>query len=319
MENMDNQSRGGIKISQIENYNEHKNIITDMMCAVCLNVVFKPVECFLCETLMCEECLQILHIAGKKCITAKCKSQISKANKFVREILGNLKITCEHCNKKNINYSDYFSHLEKCSTYLSSSEIQLLRTIKEKDNKIDEMMKDLEVLRLASVSNNQSQNKSIKDPYAHLTKEQLRTSLVSFSMPINQKMELYNMCVEGKIAEFKNLILNKRYPMLEEVSAHNYYWTPLHYAMHYGQIEIVKFICEQLKQKGYFDSAMRLESNDGRCPILCLLRSNSLGLEKKKEMLIKFLTLYPNVNISNEVKKEVKARDLESFIKKFYK
>jgi len=183
--------------------------------------------------------------------------------------------------------------------------------------KLTRCKKNVDGIRLSSSSVHV--HKTIKDPYTHLSKEELRTSLLSFSLPINQKMELYNVCVEGKVEEFKNLILNKRFPMLEEVSAHNYYWTPLHYAMHYGQYEIVRFLVEQIKRKGFFESAMRLESNDGRCPILCLLRSNSLDINRKKEMLIRFLTDYPGVNISNEVKKEVKARDLENSIKKFYK
>jgi len=152
-----------------------------------------------------------------------------------------------------------------------------------------------------------------------MSKEGLRAALISFNLPINQKMELYNSCVEGRLEEFKNLVINKKYPMLEEVSAHDYYWTPLHYAMHYGQIEIIKFLMEQLKAKGIHESAMRIESNDGRCPLLCLLRSNSINVDKKKEILTKFLQMYPNTNLSNEVRKEIKSRDMDAILKKFGK
>jgi len=117
----------------------------------------------------------------------------------------------------------------------------------------------------------------------------------------------------------KNLVVSKKYPMLEEVSAHNYYWTPLHYAMHYGQIEIIKFLIEQLKGKGIIESAMKLESNDGRCPLLCLLRSNSINVDKKKEILTKFLQLYPNTFLSNDVRKEARSRDMDGILKKFGK
>ena len=84
-------------------------------------------------------------------------------------------------------------------------------------------------------------------------------------------MILYQHTVKGDLNEFKKLI-DKGYPLLEEVSAANYYWTPLHYAMHYGKMEIAFFILDILTQQGKYNMAMELESNDKRTPVLCLLK-----------------------------------------------
>jgi hypothetical protein len=86
--------------------------------------------------------------------------------------------------------------------------------------------------------------------------------------------------------------------------------------MHYGQTEVIKFIFEYLKKLGKLDGAMRLESNDGRCPVLCLLRSNNLSVDKKKEILTAVLNIY-NFPLSAEAKKEAKNRDMDSLLKKF--
>ena len=252
---MEDNPSGGIKISQIENHNLYEEIIKDMLCCICLDVVCKPQECLICQTIICEDCLN-----GEK--------------------------------------------------------IKLLKIIKEKDDKCYELQKDIENLKKA----NELMTPVIKkDPYIHLSKEALRNTLISFNLAVPNKMELYNSCVEGRLDDFKNLILNKKYSILEEVSAHNYYWTPFHYSMHYGQWEIIKFCCEYLRNSSKFEAALRIESNDGRCPILCLLRSNSLNLEKKTDVFNKFLAMYPYVQLSNEVKKEIKARGLENIVKKYHK
>jgi uncharacterized membrane protein len=309
---------GGIKLEAIENYHQYESIIRDMLCCVCLNVVCKPVECVICSTLICDDCFQILLIAGKKCMTPNCKGNLRKANKFVREILSNLRISCIYCYKEGLSYPDYISHLDKCTPYQASEQFKLLKTIKEKEEKINELNKEVENSKKTTLNLN---NLSIrtKDPYAHLSKEALRNQLITFNLPVNQKMELYNACVEGRIEDFKNFVLNKNFPILEEVSAHNYFWTPFHYAMHYGQWEVIKFICEYLKKFNIFESALRLESNDNRCPLLCLLRSNSLNLDKKTAIFSNFLSVYPYVPLSNDVRKEIKSRGLENIVKKYHK
>jgi hypothetical protein len=306
----------GIKMQRIENFEECKNTLDNLICCICLNVVFQPVECKLCDTVICEDCLQIMKIADKKCVTNNCKGNYKKANKFVREVLSTLIITCEYCEKNRILYKDIDSHLDKCEAFKLSIKDQLFRSIQTKDDKILELSKQVDIARVSQSSFNKSQvGKS--NLYQNMNKEMLRNSLVTFNLNVQQKMQLYNCTVEGKVEEFKTLVFVNRFPVLEEVSAHNYFWTPFHYAMHYGQFEIVKLICAQLIKNNQFDGAMRLESNDGRCPLLCLLRSNALKPDKKKVMFEQFIALYPTVYMSPEVRKEIKTRDFEPILKKY--
>lgn len=127
-------------------------------------------------------------------------------------------------------------------------------------------------------------------------------------LPVNAKMQLYNTVVDGKLNEFKALI-QRGYPVLEEISAKNYAWTPFHYAMHFGQWEITKYIMEYLGQRGTLDLALRMRSSDGRTPILCLLRSTAINTQKKRELLGRLLNTFPNVEITDELRKEIKGRD----------
>ena len=54
--------------------------------------------------------------------------------------------------------------------------------------------------------------------------------------------------------------------------------------------------------------AMMLKSSDGRTPLLCLLRSNSLNLDQKKDIFTKVIKNYPII-ITDELRNELKARN----------
>ena len=92
---------------------------------------------------------------------------------------------------------------------------------------------------------------------------------------------------------FKSLITGsggkKNYPIFEELSQKQFYWTALHYAMHYGCWDIIKFIFEFLYPLNLVNIALDLKTRDLRCPLLCLLQSNSITREKKKEIFEKII------------------------------
>jgi hypothetical protein len=303
----------GISEELVENYIEYQEMIESLKCCICLDIVKVPFECENCESLYCEDCWEVMKIAGRKCVL-HCTSPVKKANKFVRDMLSKLKMRCETCGKSGISYEIYIKHMDACLLNQKISTVdELTKTIKEKEMKVDELSAEIEHLKLNGTKTKNGFETHSNTP---LSKEQLRQQLMSFNLPVNQKMELYNAAVEGKLIEFKDLIYNKRYPILEEVSAHNYYWTPLHYAMHYGQLDIVYFILDYLKQNNILDMAMKLQSDDGRCPILCLLRSNSLNIDKKKDILDKIIGKY-FFEISNDARKEIRNRDMENILKKY--
>ena len=294
-------SNGGIKIEQIENYKECKSTIKHLVCYVCLDIAIDPYECAKCEVLFCRNCLEVIKISGKECITPNCTDNIKKGNKIIREMLSVLKIKCFACNKYGMNYKEYTLHISNCSMYLKNPLATLFNEIHTLNQQIIEKTKELEGISMLS------------SKYKGFIKKNKSPIEMTFELNVNQKMELYNACVEGKLEEFKNLIFIKKYPILEEISAKNYYWSPLHYAMHYGREEIIMFILDYLKKNNSVEYAISAKSNDGRCPLLCLLKSNSINVVKKKKILDLIISNY-KVNISDEVKKEIQGRKLNENI-----
>ena len=70
--------------------------------------------------------------------------------------------------------------------------------------------------------------------------------------------------------------------------------------------------------KAEFENAMKLQSSDNRCPILCLLKSNALQYEQKKTILEKILEKY-NFEITPVIGLEMRNRNFESLLKKYKK
>lgn len=301
---------GGISEDVVENFKEYEEAITSLCCCICLDIVKSPFECGDCESLYCEDCWDHMKIAGKNCVISSCKAPVKKANKFVFQMLNKLKLRCNTCGKTGLEYDMYIKHEEACMINKKLSSImELSLVLKEKETRILELSTELENIKL----NGQKPKISKGD---NLTKEQIRELLITYNLSVNQKMQLYTAAIEGKLNNFKDLVLVKKYPILEEVSAHPFYWTPLHYAMHYGQQEIVYFILSYLSTVNSLDIVMRLQSNDNRCPLLCLMRSNTLPLEKKKVIMEEILKRY-KFHISPEVKTEMRNRDMEDLLKKF--
>jgi hypothetical protein len=301
----------GIKESQIENYNQYKVILESYICPICLDVVKNPWQCDLCEQLYCEECWEFIKMGNKQCVL-KCTSNIVKANKFVLDALSKLKITCETCNKTNIDYNLFIYHYEVCGqlqNLLQNNDMEKL--INENQMKVYELTACIEKMKV------KGSEIFAEELTLGFSPNDIRNKLLSFNLNTTQKVLLYETTISGNINAFKELILKKKNPIFEEVSAQGFLWTPLHYAMHYGQEEIIMFILGYLKsQLNCLDLGIRLASKDGRCPIMCLLKSNSVKTERKKEILYKILNEFKPLKITEEAKLELRARKLESFFLK---
>ena len=59
---------------------------------------------------------------------------------------------------------------------------------------------------------------------------------------ISEKMQLYNCSTQGRIDELQRLLNENGFSATEEVSKEGHYWTVLHYASHYGHIEVLEFL-----------------------------------------------------------------------------
>ena len=110
-----------IFITQIENkQNISENIITQITCSICKNLLRNPVECLLCEESFCKECLEEREKTTKNCINGCYPIKSTFASIGLKNILNNLKLKCQYhlngCNEL-FKYSElnlYYNHLKNC-------------------------------------------------------------------------------------------------------------------------------------------------------------------------------------------------------------
>ena len=297
---------GGINEDFIENIGEFpENVLQSLECCICIELVKEPVECKGCQSIYCKECWEQLKIAGKGCVM-RCTKPVEKANKFLFEILKKLKLKCPICEEGGLSYPKFLLHYDCCVIAKKYGTIEELTKLeKEKDEEIERLKQD--IIKIKS-------NTFVAEAEIKFDQDEIRKELITNNLDVNSKMVLYQTAVKGDVNEFRKLI-NKGYSMLEEVSAKNFFWTPLHYAMHYGKMEIAFYILEELKKKGLYNKAMSLESNDKRTPVLCLLKSNALSSGNKADCFRRLVERYPII-VNDQVLKEIRNRNLEEIYKR---
>lgn len=111
-----------------------------------------------------------------------------------------------------------------------------------------------------------------------------RKKFLCNTLDTTKKMELYNCSLNGDLEKFKNLIEQKKYPIMEECSASGYYWTSMHYAAHYGFDKIIEYIHEYYRNHPERKSILNLQCSHGRTPLAIYITS-SASLDKKKKIL----------------------------------
>ena len=298
----------GINDDYIENYGQFsENILSSLECPICACIVNNPFECKECQTIYCAECWKQLEISNKGCVMRCKKPVVEKANKFVYGILDKMLLKCPLCQEGGLSYQKFLLHYECCVIANKYGTIEELTKLeKEKDEEISKLKSDIERLK-----NNSYKLENSK----RYTQDEIRKELITNRLDVNSKMILYQSTVRGDLNEFKKLI-DKGYPILEEVSAANYYWTPLHYAMHYGKMEIAFYILDLLTQQGKYNMAIELESNDKRTPVLCLLKSNALSISDKKEYFTRLVQRY-KIFCDERTLREIKNRNLEDIYRTY--
>ena len=297
----------GINEDYIENLGEFsENLLMTLECPICAGIVNNPVECKQCQTIYCAECWNQLKISNKGCVM-RCQKPVEKANKFVFGLLEKFLLKCPLCHEGGLSYQKFLLHYDCCIIANKYGTIEELTKLeKEKDEEIEKLKQDIEKLK----------NNSYKvEVDVKFNQDEIRKELITNKLDVNSKMILYQAAVKGELSDFKKLI-NRGFPLLEEVSAAKFYWTPLHYAMHYGKMEIAFYILDTLKEQGKYKMAMALESNDNRTPVLCLLKSNALSLSDKREYFTELVQRY-QINVDDRALREIKNRNLEDIYKKY--
>lgn len=295
-------------VSSIENKNEimHQNLL----CCVCLEIALQPLECPNCEVLICSICSDMLKINNKICVKDKCK-ELRKANKFAREMLSQIKLKCSFCKLENIfSYDNYIEHLKKCDVYNDLDIFKKIKQTLELENQVQILSAEKLKLKKEIIS----EDKKLK--LNKQGKKFFDNDLIDITSILNssQKMELYNSTIEGDVKKFKTLIEDKNYPIFEEISAEGYNWTSLHYAMHYGKESIIYYILDYLNKRNSLHLGIKKKSSDGRCPLLCMIKSNTLDTSTKKVLLKKLFDRYNNMSIDEIVLIEVKRRGMEDIV-----
>lgn len=305
-----------IRPSQIMNKDIFTTLLDDLVCLVCLNIPLEPLQCSTCDMVVCKDCLEILYLSEKNCLSPECQKSktntkvlYSKATKYLKEILSKLKVKCCFCNSEEVNYEKYPNHLELCLDYkaLEYKREDFIKELQESREK--EELLSIELLSIKSNSKKTSEDSSE-------TIKKLREKYVVNTLSANVKRQYHDSILKGNLETFRSYVEVNKFPIFEEISAKGYYWTPLHYSMHYGKRNIIKYLLDRLKSFNLYDDAMKLRSNDLRCPVLCLLKSNSLKNDEKKN-LFEFLLENYDINVTLAIKKEANAREFGSLLNKF--
>ena len=76
--------------------------------------------------------------------------------------------------------------------------------------------------------------------------------------------------------------------------------------MHYGKKKLIEFIIEYLQSQNKLSIALRLKSKDGRCPLLCLLKSDALKKNNKLDIFKEICSKY-SLPINDAVQQRLDA------------
>ena len=72
------------------------------------------------------------------------------------------------------------------------------------------------------------------------------------------------------------------------MSREGHFWTVLHYACHYGHIEVLKFLLNYLEENDLHDQmfeVLNMQTLEGKTPLTCAILSGDINLEKKKQVV----------------------------------
>ena len=151
-----------------------------------------------------------------------------------------------------------------------------------------------------------------------LSDQELRAKYLTNRLSTDDKMRFYQSVIDGNLEAYKRFVQgsqnNPPFNIFEEVSATGYGWTTFHYAMLYANWNIIKYIIDYLSTQNKLEIGFRLKSKDGRCPLLCLLKSNALKADIKRDTFLKIISNFI-VPVSDEVIKELNNRGLSDLIK----
>ena len=106
----------GIIQERIVNSKELEKSLPRLMCAICLNILWKPSSCSKCQTLFCDFCIQRWTIKSPLCPN-RCQYIKAIAPPIVKNYLSDILIMCRYANtgcKHVIGYDELEKHEMSC-------------------------------------------------------------------------------------------------------------------------------------------------------------------------------------------------------------
>ena len=94
-------------------------------------------------------------------------------------------------------------------------------------------------------------------------------------------MNLYNCSTKGNVEELRTLLEEKQYSVSEEVSKEGHYWTVLHYAAHYGHLNVLQFLMQFVKEKDLLHEMLNMQTVEGKTPLFCTILSGDITIPVK--------------------------------------
>jgi hypothetical protein len=110
--------------------------------------------------------------------------------------------------------------------------------------------------------------------------EQRRNNHLTMKHSIKEKMELYTASTKGRLDDLKEVLKNpdKKYSVTEEISKSGYFWTVLHYASHYGHVDVLIFLIKFLSEHPDRYHIYNMQTTEGKTPLFCAVLSGDIKL-----------------------------------------
>lgn len=94
----------------------HKNLCTELICSICLEIVRSPKLCKTCQNLFCNECLT-QQLSKSKFCPNRCIFKDQEVNLIFKKLLFKIELKCYYCKNgcnETILYENFDKHVENC-------------------------------------------------------------------------------------------------------------------------------------------------------------------------------------------------------------
>ena len=98
---------------------------------------------------------------------------------------------------------------------------------------------------------------------------------------------MYTSSTKGRLDDLKLFLESpaKMYSITEEISKSDFYWTVLHYASHYGHIDILIYLIDFLSSNNNKYDIFNMQTKEGKTPLFCCILSGDIKISDKQKVI----------------------------------